>query len=86
MRKLRDGLEHVGLPSEDLLRHGNSRVVYSIPIAENFREILLGVDAKPKYFLSLANAKYHTAKLGAFWRKRWLAQQITRTRNVGRGS
>jgi hypothetical protein len=78
MRKLRDGLAHVGLPAEDLLMHGNSRVVYSIPIAENFREVLFGVEAKPKYFLSLANAKDHTAKLGAFWRKRWLAQRITR--------
>ena len=85
MRKLRDGLEHVGLPSEDLLRHGNSRVVYSIPIAENFREILLGVDAKPKYFLSLANAKdqpgsWERSGGSVGWRN-----EITLTRNVGRG-
>ncbi|HEU5070880.1 MAG TPA: Druantia anti-phage system protein DruA [Verrucomicrobiae bacterium] len=78
MRKLRDGLAHVGLPAEDLLMHGNPRVVYGIPIAENFREVLLGVDSKPKYFLALANANEHTAKLGAFWRKRWLAGRIAR--------
>jgi hypothetical protein len=78
MRKLRDGLAHVGLPAEDLLMHGNARVVYGIRVAENFREVLAGVDAKPKYFLSLANANEHTAKLGAFWRKRWLAGRITR--------
>jgi hypothetical protein len=36
------------------------------------------VDSKPKYFLSFANANEHTAKLGAFWRKRWLAGRITR--------
>ena len=78
MRKLRDGLAHVGLPAEDLLMHGNARVVYGIPIADNFREVLLGVNAKPKYFFSLANAKEHSAKLGGFWRKRWLAGRITR--------
>ena len=78
MRKLRDGLAYVGLPAEDLLMHGNARVVYGIPIAQNFREVLLGVDSKPKYFLSFANANEHTAKLGAFWRKRWLAGRITR--------
>jgi hypothetical protein len=78
MRKLRDGLDSVGLPADDLLLHGNSRVVYGIPIAENFREVLLGLDVRPKYFLSLANAKEHTVKLGAFWRKRWLSGRITR--------
>lgn len=78
MRKLRDGLAHVGLPADDLLMHGNARVVYGIPIAENFREVLLGVDSKPKYYLSPANAKEHTAMIGAFWRKRWLAGRIAR--------
>jgi len=78
MRKLRDGLTHVGLPAEDLLLHGNSRIVYGIAIAENFREVLLGIDARPKYFLSHRSAKKHTAALGAFWRKRWLSQRIIR--------
>jgi hypothetical protein len=78
MRKLRDGLAHVGLPAEDLLMHGNARVVYGVQIAENFREVLLGVDTKPKYLLSVANAKKHTAMLGQFWRRRWLARRIMR--------
>ena len=78
MRKLREGLAHVGLPEDDLLLHGNSRLVYGIPIAKNFREVLLGVDAKPKYFLPLANEDEYTAKLCAFWRKRWLAGRIMR--------
>jgi hypothetical protein len=78
MRKLRDGLVHVGLPAEDLLLHGNSRVVYGIPLADNFREVLLGIDAKPKYHLSLKCAEEHTKALAAYWRKRWLAGRITR--------
>ena len=78
MRKLRDGLVHVGLPAEELLMHGNPRVVYGIPLAENFREVLLGVDSKPKYYFSQDRAKERTALLGAFWRKRWLTGRITR--------
>ena len=69
---------YVGLPAEQLLMHGKKRVVYGIPLAENFREVLVGVDLRPKYHLSLARAEEHSAKVGAFWRKRWLAGRITR--------
>jgi len=79
MRKLRDGLAEVALPADDLLLHGNPGVVYGVPIAENFREVLLGRDAKPKYFVSLKQAEKKTALLAEFWRKRWLAGRISRS-------
>jgi hypothetical protein len=78
MRKLREGLSDVGLPADDLLMHGNPRVVYGIQIARNFREVLLGMDAKPKYFLPLAKTHQFTANLAAFWRRRWLVGRIQR--------
>ena len=78
MRKLRDGLAEVKLPADELLLHGNPRVVYGVPLAENFREVLLGMDSKPKYFLSPKKAQAHTELLAQFWRKRWLAGRITR--------
>ena len=78
MRKLRDGFAEVGLPSDDLLKHGNARVVYGVPVAENFREVLLGLDAKPRYFFPLRKAVEATETLAGFWRKRWLAGRITR--------
>jgi hypothetical protein len=78
MRKLRDGLAGVGLPADELLMHGNQRVVYGVPLAENFREVLLGRDKRPKYWLSLKNAEDSTKMLAEFWRKRWLAGRITR--------
>jgi hypothetical protein len=78
MRKLRDGLAGVGLPADELLMHGNPRVVYGVPIAENFREVLLGRDRRPKYCLSLKKAREHSELLAEFWRKRWLAGRITR--------
>src|SRR5439155_6375940 len=78
MRKLRDGLAELRLPADELLNHGNPRVVYVVPIAENFREVLLGRDRLPKYWLSLKKARRHTELLAEFWRKRWLAGRITR--------
>ena len=78
MRKLRDGLSGVGLPAEELLMHGNQRVVYGVALAENFREVLLGRDKRPKYWMALKGAENHTKLLAEFWRKRWLAGRITR--------
>jgi hypothetical protein len=83
MRKLRDGLAGVGLPADELLMHGNPRVVYGVPIAENFREVLLGRDSNPKYCLSLRKARQHSELLAEFWRKRWLAGRITRPGILG---
>ena len=78
MRKLRDGLAEVGLPSDDLLKHGNARIVYGVPLAENFREILLGLDARPRYLLPAKKPQSATEALAEYWRRRWLAGRITR--------
>ena len=78
MRKLRDGLAVVNLPAEDLLKHGNARVVYGVPLAHNFREVLLGLDARPKYLLPLRKAGEQTRALADYWIKRWLSGRIAR--------
>jgi hypothetical protein len=76
MRKIRDGLAVAGLPSDQLLKHGNVRVVYGIPLARNFREILLGIEARPKYLIPKGKASEGTHALASFWHKRWLARRI----------
>jgi hypothetical protein len=78
MRKIRDGLNVVGLPADALLRHGNPRVVYGVALAANFREVLLGFTAKPKYLLPRGNAAAQTRKLVCYWQRRWLAPRIQR--------
>lgn len=74
MRKIRDALLLLGLPG-DLLRHGNPRIVYAVPLAKNFREVLLGEETKPRYHLQSSTK---TARLVAHWRARWLAKRIQR--------
>ena len=76
MRKIREALDEVGLISDEILLHGNERVVYGVPLAKNYREILLGIDKRPSYIIPQANAKEKTELLADFWRKRWLASRI----------
>jgi Domain of unknown function (DUF4338) len=78
MRKLREGLAELGLPSDELLRHGNARVVYGIQLAENFREVLLGLESRPRFLLPLSRVEASTERLAEFWRKRWLAGRVLR--------
>lgn len=77
LRKLRQGLDGIGLPVE-LLRHGSSRLVYMVPLAANFRAVLLGHAARPRYILPLDEPKIATERLAEFWRARWLAGRIER--------
>jgi hypothetical protein len=77
MRKIRDGLEEIGMPSDELLQHGNPRVVYAVPLARNFRDVLLGLDEKPEYFLPTRRPRVVSDALSAFWMKRWLSNRIS---------
>lgn len=76
MRKIREALDEIGLLSDKLLWHGNERVVYTVPLARNFREVLLGIDRRPQYLIPQTNAKAKTASLAEYWRIRWLASRI----------
>jgi hypothetical protein len=78
MRKIREALELLELPSDALLLHGNQRVVYGIPLAHNFRDVLLGLSARPSYFISTSHPREASERLASFWRKRWLAKRISR--------
>lgn len=77
-RGLRDALELAGLPSGNMLKHGASRVVYGIPLAGNFQDVLLGVGKRPKYILPRGNHELVTQQIAEFWRRRWVANRISR--------
>lgn len=76
MRKIRDGLEEIGMPSDELLQHGNPRVVYAVALARNFCDVLLGFDEKPEYFLPTRRPAASSDALAVFWIKRWLSNRI----------
>jgi Domain of unknown function (DUF4338) len=75
MRKLREALELMELPSDTLLRHGDKRIIYGIPLAANFRSYLLGLEGKPRYLITQKNPPLGTRLLAQYWRERWFAKR-----------
>jgi Domain of unknown function (DUF4338) len=78
MRKLRDGLNSLGFPSDELLQHGNRRIVYGVPLATNFTDVLLGMSRFPRYLVPQRNAKVSTQRIADYWLSRWVAGRILR--------
>ena len=76
MRKIREALDLVGLLSDELLLHGNERVIYGIPLATNYKELLLGLTKRPKYIVPQSDKEERTRMLFAYWCKRWLFTRI----------
>ena len=78
MRHIKQVLESLHLPSDQILNHGNKRVVYGVSLARNFREVLLGFEVKPSYFIPQSRGHKGTDLISAYWRKRWLSHRISR--------
>jgi hypothetical protein len=78
LRKVRDGLDALKLPSDHLLHHGSPRVVYGVALARNFREFLLGLGGKPDYLLPLEEPRATSRAIAAWWGARWLSGRIER--------
>jgi hypothetical protein len=74
LRKVRGALDVLGLPSDALLQHGSSRLIYMVPLATNFREILLGRDKKPRYL----SGGLGMERISSYWLERWLSGRIER--------
>ncbi len=78
LRKVRDGLDALGLPSDDLLNHGGPRLVYGVELTENARAYLLGMERRPRYVLGQNSPKQWTQRIAQWWMRRWLLPRIGR--------
>lgn len=78
LRMIREGLDHLGLPSDVILNHGSARIVYGVPLARNFRDYLLGLEDVPSYFLPQDDPEVGTGLIADHWRDRWLSNRILR--------
>lgn len=75
MRKVRDGIDLLGWPSESLLQHGRHRIVYGVSLVHNLLDYLLGMDARPNYLFD--EAKRDDAEIiGEWWFARWASNRI----------
>jgi hypothetical protein len=66
MRVIREACDHIGINSDILLKHSFKRSIYAIPLAKNFKKILLGEEQEPEYY------NYPLEELADYWRERWL--------------
>jgi len=78
MRKIRSALDSIGLMSDELLMHGNERVVYGIPLATNYEQVLMGMSTRPDYIIPQTEPALRTNLLSDYWQKRWLSPRISR--------
>jgi Druantia protein DruA len=76
LRKVRSALETISLPSDQLLKHGSKRIVYAVPLASNFRDVLSERARRPNYILNQDGDG--TRDLVEFWYRRWLSNRIDR--------
>jgi hypothetical protein len=82
MRKLREALDRLGFPSDSLLQHASPRSVYVVPLASNFREVLIGKSRRANYYLSPGIREDGTRMLVKYWMKRWLINRLQDPANL----
>jgi hypothetical protein len=76
LRKIRDGLDLLGLPADELLQHGGPRLVYGVELADNTREYLLGREQRPRYILDGKDPRSTTDRIARWWARRWLVHRL----------
>ena len=86
-RLISRGLRSIGIKAEAFLRHYSPRIVYSIDLAKNTKEFLMGLTEELDYGFDLNDDEQiarHTQYLIDFWYHRWLEKRLTTVDIVGR--
>jgi len=78
LRSLRDGLNALGINSNEMLEHGMEKVVYGVALASNVYRYLLRLDDQPEYLFSLDRPAECTASIARHWFERWASARFGR--------
>jgi hypothetical protein len=79
-RMISRGLNAIGIRADAFLRHYSPRIVYSINLAKNTNEFLLGVEEDVDYGFDLEDTNdvdEKTQEIIEFWYTRWLEKRLT---------
>ena len=79
-RMISRGLSSIGIKADAFLKHYSPRIVYSINLANNTNEYLLGIDKDADYGYDLNNptiVEQKTQELIDYWYNRWLTKRLT---------
>ena len=77
MRKIREGLKLLGVPSDDLMRHSRHRAIYMIALTKNYSQYLLGFENEPEYIIPLEDESIGTQKIIKWWLERWAVKRCS---------
>lgn len=79
-RLISRGLSAIGIRADAFLQHYSPRIVYSIELAKNTNEFLLGNTKDLDYPFNIednSSVEQATQELIAFWQKRWLKMRLS---------
>lgn len=77
LRKVRQALDLLSLPSAVLLRHHRPRVIYAVNLVRNLSDYLIGLARRPDYIVSPEEGPAASSAISAWWRERWLKHRIS---------
>lgn len=78
IRVARAALEEIGIDGNAILKHGIEREVYAIPLAKNWREILLGKHR------NVQSRVLPASEIASFCLSRWIVPRATRDKSYKR--
>jgi hypothetical protein len=78
LRKLRDGLSHLGLDSDELLNHGAPRLIYGAKLCKNVEKYFLGLNQTPEFYLSKKKPTNTSEEIAKWWLDRWVTKRLTK--------
>ncbi len=84
LRKIRNGLDLTGFPSDEVLTHGSPRIVYGIALVTNQRDYLIEQDRQPDYIFPQHSSVETTQLIADYWRRRWLHGRVLRSEIIER--
>lgn len=79
-RMISRGFSAIGIRASAFLNHYSPRIVYSINLAKNTNEYLVGIDDEVDYGFDINNpedVKMNTQKLIDFWYERWMLMRLS---------
>jgi hypothetical protein len=74
LRKVREGLDLIGWPAEQLLQHRRQRILYGVSLVDNLLPYLLGLEGEPDYRFD-GRRRDDVTRIVSWWMTRWLGRR-----------
>ena len=81
-RKVREGLNRLGVPADVLLHHERKRIVYMVPVIRNFSDYLTGFADAPDYLVPINDSTTKSNKIVQWWSNRWGIPRALQDKNL----